>query len=100
MNGLKMRPGHGENVRGTFDQLVGQRLTAKAADVYALLLANLDRVKTRRLPVHGVDAGRGHFNVLAISDQAPEKPFCDRASTNVACANKEDAFHGCSEARG
>lgn len=88
MNGLKMRPGHCENVRSPFDKISCQGLTAKAADVHGLLLANLHCVKTRWLPVDGMHAGRGDFNVLAIADEAPEKPFRDRASTNVACANK------------
>jgi hypothetical protein len=35
-----------------------------------------------------------YFNVLPIAGQAAKKPFRDRAPTNVACADKENVFHG------
>ncbi len=41
-----------------------------------------------------MDTGRNNFDVLTIANQTTKKPFRDRAATNIACADKEDAFHG------
>jgi hypothetical protein len=41
-----------------------------------------------------VHASRCHFDVLPVANQAAKEPFCDRAPTNIACADEEDVFHG------
>src|SRR5205823_825329 len=38
-------------------------------------------------------AGRGHFNVLAISQETAKKTFRDGTATNITGTNEEDAFH-------
>lgn len=38
-------------------------------------------------------AGGGHFDVSPISEQTAKKPFRNRATTNVTCADKENVFH-------
>jgi hypothetical protein len=53
----------------------------------------------RWLPVHGVNAGRGDLNVLAISDQRTKQPFRDGAAADVSCTNEEDVFHKMTRAR-
>jgi hypothetical protein len=93
VNRFEMRAGHRENVRGALDQVSGQRLTAQVADGYAFAFANLNGIKTRRLPANGVHAGRRDFDVFAISDQPAEQPFRDRTAADIASANKEDTFH-------
>src|SRR5438132_11591823 len=97
MNRLQMRAGHRKNVRGALDQLIRQRLTAKAADVHVFFLADLHRVKTGRLSTHRVNAGGDDLDIPAIANESAEQPFRNWASTNVSCANKEDAFHGRSQ---
>src|SRR2546430_10268058 len=37
--------------------------------------------------------GRGHFNVLAISQEAAKKTFRNGAATNITSTNEKDAFH-------
>ena len=86
--------GHGKNVRCAIDQCRRERLAAQVADVYAFIRADLHRVKTWRLAAHGVDTGRFNFDVVTIANQTAKKPFRDRAAANIACADKEDAFHG------
>src|SRR5689334_4568412 len=93
MNRFQMRARHGENVRGPLDQVVSQRLTAKSANLHAFFLADLHGIKTRRLPAHRMNARGRDLDVFAITDKPAEKPFCNRASTNISCANKEDVFH-------
>jgi hypothetical protein len=46
-----------------------------------------------------MNAGRSHFDVSPISEQTAEKPFRNRATTNVTGADKEDAFHDSSGSR-
>jgi len=53
----------------------------------------LHRVKTWRLTAHGMHAGRKNFDVVTVPEQTAKKPFCDWAATNIAGADKEDAFH-------
>jgi hypothetical protein len=81
------------------DQIAGQRLTAQVTDVYPIGFTNLHRVKTRRLTAYRVNSGRGDFDVLAIADQPAKKPLRNRATTNIAGANKENAFHDWRRAR-
>src|SRR5438477_12423086 len=38
-------------------------------------------------------AGRGHFNVLAISQEAAKKTFRNGTATNITSTNEKDAFH-------
>jgi hypothetical protein len=40
-----------------------------------------------------VDTSRCNFDFLPLASQAAKKPFRDRATTNVACADEEDVFH-------
>jgi hypothetical protein len=86
--------GHGKDVRGAIDQGRRERLAALSADVRAFFFADLHRVKTWRLAAHGMHAGRKNFDVLTVPEQMAKKPFCDWAATNIAGADKEDAFHG------
>ena len=88
-----MRAGHGENVRGAFDQIRGERLAALIADIYAVRFTNLDGIKTRGLSANRVDSGRSDFDI-AIADQPSEKSLRDRTTADISGANKEDAFHG------
>jgi Kdo2-lipid IVA lauroyltransferase/acyltransferase len=37
--------------------------------------------------------GRGHFNVLAISQEAAKKTFRNGTATNITSTNEKDAFH-------
>src|SRR5437870_1140335 len=71
LNRLEVRARHCKNMRGAIDQRRRERLTA-----------------------HCMDTGRNNFDVLTIANQTTKKPFRDRASTNITCADKEDAFHG------
>src|SRR5262249_30380008 len=94
--------GHGKNVRGAIGQGCRHRLAALAANVCAFLLADLNRVKTRRLAAHGMHACRKNFDVFAVPEQTAKKPFRDWAATDIAGADKEYAFHvsdGTSERR-
>jgi len=50
-------------------------------------------VQARRLSADCVHARGGGLDVFAISEQAPEQTFRHWASTNIARADKEDAFH-------
>ena len=63
-------------------------------DVYAFSFANLHGVKTRRLAANRVDTGGRDFNIFAISGQSTKQALGDGAATDIAGANKEDAFHG------
>jgi hypothetical protein len=69
------------------------------ADVHAFGFANLDSVKAWRLSAHRVHTRRRDLNVFAIADQPAKKSFRDGTATNIASANKEDAFHGWRRAR-
>jgi hypothetical protein len=89
-----MRTGHGENVGRAIDQVRRKWLTAKLADVDTIAFTNLHCVKTRRLTPDSVNAGGRDFDIFAISNQAAEQALGNRAATNIAGANKEDAFHG------
>jgi hypothetical protein len=89
-----MRTGHRENMRRAIDQVVRERLTAQVANIDAFNFANLDRVKTRRLPTNGVHTGGGDFDVFAIPNQPAKQTLRDWAATNISGANKENAFHG------
>ena len=89
-----MRTGHGENVRGLINQRSGQGLAAQIADICAFLCADFYGVQAWRLTANGVHAGRCDFDILPVTSQSAKKPFRDRASTNVACADEEDVFHG------
>ena len=94
MNRLQVRAGHCENVRRAVDQVCRERLAAQVADVYPFVFADLDGVKTGRLPANGMHPCRSDFNVFAIPNQPAKKSFRDRTTANIACANKENAFHG------
>jgi hypothetical protein len=85
--------GHGKNVRRTIDQRCRERLAALAADVRAFLLADLHRIETWRLAAHRMHTGRNNFDILTVPKQTAKKPFRDRTAANIACADKEDAFH-------
>jgi len=37
--------------------------------------------------------GRKNFDVFTVPEQTAKKPFRNRTAANIACANKEDAFH-------
>ena len=52
------------------------------------------RIQARGLAADRVHPGRSDFDVLPIADQAAKKPFRNRASTNITCADEEDVFHG------
>lgn len=88
-----MRAGHGKNVGGLINKCSRQRLAAKIADVCAVLRADLYGVYTWWLTANGVHAGGRDFDVLPVASQAAKKPFCDRAPTNITCADEEDVFH-------
>jgi hypothetical protein len=90
---FEVRPGHGKNVRRSIDQRPRKRLTAHTANVYIFFFAHLYRIETWRLAAHCVHASRDDFDVLSVPEQTKKKPFCDRAAANIACTNKEDAFH-------
>jgi len=89
-----VRTGHGENVRSSINQRSGQRLAAQVAYVCAFLCTDFHRIHAWRLTTNRVHAGRCDFNVLPVASQSSKKPFCDRAPTNVACADEENVFHG------
>jgi hypothetical protein len=89
-----VRTGHGENVRGVINQRSSQRLAAESAYIYAFLCTDFYGVQAWWLAANRVHAGRCDFDVLSVASQAAKKPFRDRASTNVACADEEDVFHG------
>jgi hypothetical protein len=89
-----VRTGHGENVRSLINQRSGQRLAAQSAYICAFLCADFYGVQAWWLPANRMHAGRCDFDVLSVASQAAKKPFRDRASTNVACADEEDVFHG------
>ena len=89
-----MRTSHGENVRSLLNQRSSKRLAPQAADVGAFRRADLYRVQAWRLAPNRVHAGGCDFDVLPVASQLAKKPFCDRAPTNVACADEEDVFHG------
>ena len=93
MNRFEMRAGHCENVRRAIDQIGSERLAAQIADVHAIALANLHRVKTGRLSADRVHAGRSDFNVFAIPDQPKKQSFGNGTAADIAGANKKDAFH-------
>jgi hypothetical protein len=80
-------------VGGALNHIGGERFAAKVPDIDSFLFANFDRVQARRLSSHGMYAGRGHFDLLTVAEQTPEKPLCDGAATDVSGTNKEDAFH-------
>jgi hypothetical protein len=42
-----------------------------------------------------MNAGRSDLDVFAIADQAEKQSFGDGTATDIARANKEDAFHDC-----
>jgi hypothetical protein len=90
---FEVRPRHGENVRSLINERSGQRLAAQIAYICAFLCADFHGVQAWRLATNCVHTGRCDFDVLPVASQAAKKPFCDRAPTNVACANEEDAFH-------
>jgi hypothetical protein len=89
-----VRAGHGKNVCGLIDQPSGQRLAAQIANIRAFLCADFHGIHARGLATNRVHARRCDLDVLTIAGQAAEKPFRDRAPTNVACADEEDVFHG------
>ena len=89
-----MRTSHRENVRSLINQRSGQRLAAQSAYICAFLCADFYGVQAWWLSANRVHAGRCDIDVLAVASQAAKKPFRDRASTNVACADEEDVFHG------
>jgi hypothetical protein len=89
-----MRPGHRENVRRAIDKVGRERLAALIANVHAVRFTNLHGVKTWRLATDRVHTGRRDLNVLAVADQPAKQSLRNRAATNIASANKEDAFHG------
>ena len=93
VDGFQMRSGHRKNVRGAIDQRRCERLAPQIADVCAFFRAHLYRVKAWRLTAYCVDTSRENFDVLPIANQTAKNPFCDRAATNITCADKEDAFH-------
>ena len=64
------------------------------AYVCAFLCTDFDRVQAWRLAPNSVHTSRCHFDVLPVANQAAKEPFCDRAPTNIACADEEDVFHG------
>ena len=94
MNRFDVGTGHGKDVRCAIDQCRRKRLAAQVADVYAFIRADLHRVQTRWLAAHGVDTGRFNLDVVTIANPTAKKPFCDRAAADIACADKEYAFHG------
>jgi len=86
--------GHGKYVGGLINQGSCQRLGPQIVDICAFLRADFYGVHARGLAANRVHAGRRDFYVFPIANQAAEKPFCDRTPANIACADKEDAFHG------
>jgi len=88
-----MRAGHGKNVRGAFDERSSERFAPEILNIDAFLFANFHGVEAGRLTAHGVHAGGRDLNILAVAKQTPEKPFRDRAATNISGADKKDAFH-------
>ena len=94
MDRFDVRAGHGENVRSLIHQRSGQRLAAQTADICAVGCADFYGVQAWWLAANRVYAGGCDFDVLPVASQAAKKSFRDRAPTNVACADKEDVFHG------
>jgi hypothetical protein len=90
---FEMRAGHRENMRGLIDQCTRQGLAAEIADVRVFLRADFYGIHAWRLAADRVHASGCDFDVLPVASQAPKKPFCDRAPTNIPCADKEDVFH-------
>jgi hypothetical protein len=93
VNRFEMCAGHSENVRRALDQIGGERLASQIADIHAISFANLHRVQTGRLPPDCVHAGGSDLDIFAIADQAAKQSFGDGTATDIARANKEDAFH-------
>src|SRR5205823_4028200 len=75
VNRLEMRAGHRENMGRALDQIGGERLASQITDVYAVSLANLDCVKTRRLTPNRVHAGRSDLDIFTVADQAAKQSF-------------------------
>jgi hypothetical protein len=75
------------------NQHSGQGLAAQIAYVCACLCANFYGVQAWRLASNRVHAGGRNFDVLPVANQAAKKPFRNRASANIACADEEDVFH-------
>jgi hypothetical protein len=86
--------GHGKNVRCLVNKRSSQRLAAEIANICAVLRTNFYCVHARRLTTDRVYAGGCDFEIFSVTGQTAEKAFGDRAPTNIACADKEDAFHG------
>ncbi len=80
-------------MRRTIDQSCRKRLAAQAADVCAFFCADLNCVETWRLAAHRMHTGRNNFDIFTVPEQTAKKPFRDRTAANIACADKEDAFH-------
>ena len=82
------------------NQRPGKRLAPQITDVCAFLCTDFHGVQAWRLAPNRVDTSRCDFDVLPVASQAAKKPFCNRASTNIACADEEDVFHGSERAAG
>ena len=80
-------------MRRTIDESCRKRLAAQAADVCAFFCADLNCVETWRLAAHRMHTGRNNFDIFTVPEQTAKKPFRDRTAANIACADKEDAFH-------
>ena len=90
---LQVRAGHGKNVCGPINQGGGERLTAYIANIRACFRTDFDRVKTWRLATYCVHTSRNNFDVFSVAKQTAKEPFGNRATADITCADKEDAFH-------
>ena len=85
--------GHGKNVRGAIDQGRGQRLAAHPANVHALLLADLHRVRLGGWPRTACTPADATSMSFRLPSKRRKRPFRHRASADISCTNEEDVFH-------
>ena len=88
-----MRDGRGAGAVSAGSQRLGRRLAQDAVVLVPVPPANFDRVRARRLPAHGMDAGCIDRDVLAIAEETEEKSQRHGAAADVAGADEKNVFH-------
>jgi hypothetical protein len=93
-HGVEMAVGHAKDVVGFFNQFGGGGLATQIGDVDVEFLHHFDGVGAGGLSIDGADASGLDMDVLATFGHVAEKTFGHGATTDVASADKENAFHG------
>lgn len=81
---------HHKNVRGFFEEILGDRLAAELREFHSLGGEHIDGVAAGWLTVTRAEAGGLGRDVSSIRCELPEKCLCHRAPAHIAGANKED----------